>query len=133
MATNAEVVRSIYAAWALGDYSCADWADSAIEFVHVDGPSPHTWSGAGSLAEGTRAWIDVWEDMTVEAEECRDLDDSRVLALTRYSGRAKASGVELDRIGGDGATIFYLREGKVVRIEQYFHRARAFADLGDDL
>jgi hypothetical protein len=65
-----------------------------------------------------------------QAEEYADLDDARVLALTRYRGRAKSTGLDLDRIGTAGAALFYLREGKVTRIVQYFDRARALAELG---
>jgi ketosteroid isomerase-like protein len=127
---NLDVVRSIYAAWGRGDYSSAQWADPGIEFVHGDGPAPHSWRGSQGLAEGTRAWIDVWEGMSVQAEEYRDLDDGRVLVLTRYGGRAKTSGLELGEISTAGASLFYLRDGKVTRILQYFDRARALADFG---
>jgi ketosteroid isomerase-like protein len=127
---NLDVVRSIYAAWGRGDYSSAQWADPGIEFVHGDGPAPHSWTGSEGLAEGTRAWIDVWEAMSVRAEQCCDLDDERVLVLTRYSGRAKTSGLELGRISAAGASLFHLRDGKVTRIVQYFDRTRALADFG---
>jgi ketosteroid isomerase-like protein len=127
---NVDLVRSIYAAWEQGDYSSADWADPQIEFVHADGPAPDSWSGPEGLAEGTRAWINVWEGMRARAEEYRDLDGGRVLVLARYSGRAKTSGLDLGRIGTAGAGLFYLRDGKVMRIVQYFDRDRALAELG---
>ena len=68
--------------------------------------------------------------MTVDAEELRDLDSERVLVLTRYAGRAKTSGLELGRIGAAGASLFFVRNGRVVRIVQYFDRARALTDFG---
>jgi ketosteroid isomerase-like protein len=130
VASNVEIVRSIYANWERGDYSSAEWADRGIEFVHADGPAPCSWSGPRGLVEGTRAWIDVWEGMSVQAEECRELDEERVLVLTLYGGRAKASGLELGLLSAAGASLFQLRGGKVTRIVQYFDRHRAVADLG---
>ena len=130
MSENLDLVRSIYAAWEQGDYSSAEWAHPQIEFVHADGPAPDSWSGPEGLAEGTRAWINVWEGMRGQAEEYKDLDDERVLVLVRYSGRAKTSRLDLGRIGTAGAGLFYLRDGKVMRIIQYFDRERALADLG---
>jgi ketosteroid isomerase-like protein len=130
MSPNLDLVRSIYAAWERGDYSSAAWAHQQIEFVHADGPAPDRWSGPEGLAEGTRAWIDVWHGMRAQAEEYRGLNGGRVLVLTRYGGHAKTSGLDLGRIDTAGAAVFYLRDGKVTRIVQYFDRDRALADLG---
>jgi hypothetical protein len=47
--------------------------------------------------------------MSVRAEECRGLDEERVLVLIRYSGRTKTSGLELGPISAGGATLFYVR------------------------
>jgi hypothetical protein len=53
-----------------------------------------------------------------------------VLVLTRRSGRGKASGLELERLGTRGAAIFFVRDGKVTRQVMYLDGDRAFADLG---
>jgi hypothetical protein len=42
-------------------------------------------------------------------------------------GRGKTSGIE---IGHEGATIFYVRAGKVARIVNYWDRNVGLADLG---
>jgi ketosteroid isomerase-like protein len=123
-------VRSIYAAWERGDFSNADWADPAIEFVIADGPSPGTWTGLRGLAEGHRAWLSAWEGFRSEAHEYRELDDERVFVLSRYSGRGKASGLELGQMGAKGAGVAQIRDGKVTRLVWYTDRERAFADLG---
>ena len=52
---NVELVRSIYAAWARGDFSSAEWAHPEIEFVAGDGPDLGTWTGQVGLAEGVGA------------------------------------------------------------------------------
>jgi ketosteroid isomerase-like protein len=127
---NVELVRSIFAAWERGDFSSAEWADPEIEFVIADGPSPTTWRGLSGLAEGHRAWLGAWEGFRSEAEEYRELDDERVLVLSRYSGRGKTSGLELGQMGGKGAGVAHIRDGRVTKLVWYTDRESALADLG---
>jgi ketosteroid isomerase-like protein len=127
---NLDLVRSIYADWERGDFSRADWADPEIEYVWVDGPTPGSWSGLTGMAEGARGISNVWEDYRVEAHEYRELDAERVLVFTRMSGRGKVSGLELEQMRTEGATVFHVRDGVVTRHVYYWDRARALADLG---
>ena len=80
---NLDLVRSIYAAVGRGDYSSADWADPEIEFVVADGPEPSRFTGVVGLAEVMRNILSVSEDLHTEVEEYRELDDERILVLTR--------------------------------------------------
>jgi hypothetical protein len=123
-------VRSIYAGWEGGDYTSVEWAHAQIEFVHADGPSPGRWTGHSGLTEGTRAWISAWKGMRAEPIEFRELDDERVLVLTRWRGRGKASQVDLAQMRAEGAGVFYVRDGKVTKLIHYLDRDRALADLG---
>lgn len=126
---NVERVKSIYRAWARGDFSSSDWADPGIEFVLADGLTTGRWVGLGDMAA---AWGDVlsaWTDFHAEAEECRALDDERVLVLTRNTGRGKGSGVDVTAVSTRGANVFWLRDGKVTRLVAYWEREHALADL----
>jgi ketosteroid isomerase-like protein len=125
---NVELVRSIFAAWERGDFSSAAWAHPDIESVYADGPSPGRWTG--HFQEGSRDFVGAWKDFRVEAEEFRELDDERVLVLTRFSGRGKRSGLELARMGAKGAHVFHVCDGKVIKRTFYMDRERALADLG---
>jgi ketosteroid isomerase-like protein len=127
---NADLVRSIYAAWERGDYSSAEWAHPDIETVVADGPAAGSWTGVAGAAESWRDFLNAWEGYRAEAEEYRELDDERVLVLVRRSGRGKRSGIELDQIASRGAVVYHVRGGKVRRQVVYFDRERAFADLG---
>ena len=127
---NLELVRSIYTAWGRGDYRSADWADPDIEYVQLDGPAPGSWIGLAGMAEAWRGVLSSWEDLCVEAEECRELDDERVLVLNHFSGRGKTSGLEVGDIHMKGANLFHVRDGKVSRLVTYWDRERAFADVG---
>jgi ketosteroid isomerase-like protein len=123
-------VRSIYADWERGDFSQGEWADPDIEWVLVEGPSPDSWKGRAETTEGFRDWTSAWEEFCVEADEYRELDDERVLVLTRARARGKTSGLELAQISSRGAQLFHLRGGKVTRLVVYFDSQRALSDLG---
>jgi ketosteroid isomerase-like protein len=48
--TNAELVRSLYAARNRGDFEATfPWAHPEIEFVIADGPSPARWVGVTGM------------------------------------------------------------------------------------
>jgi ketosteroid isomerase-like protein len=129
VSANLDLVRSILADWERGDFSRGDWADPDIGFVVAGGPSPGSWRGA-QRAGGFRDLMGAWEDYRIVVDEYHELDDHRVLVLTRRSGRGKASGLELERLGTKGAAIFHVRDGKVTRHVMYWDRDRALADLG---
>jgi ketosteroid isomerase-like protein len=128
--SNLDLVRSIRAAWERGDYGSADWAHPEIEYVTADGPSPGSWSGLAGMVEGSRDLFDVWEELRSEAQEYRELDAERVFVLLSYSGRGKASGLDIRHLRTRGAELFYIRDGKVTKFVHYFDRERAIADLG---
>ena len=124
---NLDLVRSIYADWERGDYSSANWAHREIEFVRVDGPAPGSWTGLAEMASAWRDVLGAWDEHRTEAEDYRELDEGRVLVLSRNSARGKTS--ELD-IATDAAIVFHVRDDRVTRLVLYWDRDRAFADLG---
>ena len=63
-------------------------------------------------------------------EEYRELDDERVLVLCRGSGRGKRSGLELEQMRSEAASLVHVRDGRVTRLVIYWQRENAFADLG---
>ena len=127
---NVELVRSVCSAWERGDYRANEWADPDIDFLFADGPAPGSWTGLAGMAEGWRAWLGGWEDFRQEVEEYRELDNERVLVLFRASGRGKTSGLNLEKMGGQGAGLFRVRRGKVIRFVSYLDREHALAELG---
>jgi ketosteroid isomerase-like protein len=128
--SNLDLVRSLYVDWGRGDYGSVAWADPAIEFAIVDGPSPGTWKGVEEMVRGYREVMTAWEDYSAEAEEYRELDEERVLVLIHLRGRGKASGMEIGQIYPNAAGVFHVRDGKVTRIALYWDRERALADVG---
>jgi SnoaL-like protein len=127
MSENLDLVRSIYEEWECGNFSSTAWADPGIEFVIADGPAPGSWRGLAAMSAAHREWLNAWADFRSEVDEYRELGDSRVLALTRRSGRGRTSGVE---VALRGTVLFEIHDRTVTRLVLYTDRNRALADLG---
>jgi ketosteroid isomerase-like protein len=124
---NQDLVRSIYAEWERGDFSATpDWVDADVELVVAGGPEPSSKVGLAAIP-GVEDFLKLWENLRFDAEEYRELDQERVLVLSRMRGRGKGSGAEVDQ---RRASLFHVRSGKVTRLVLYWDRERAFADLG---
>jgi len=127
---NLDLVRSIYADWERGHFMSVEWADPECEFVIVGGPEPVSRRGVAEMAESWQEWVRGWKDYRVEADEYREIDDDRVLVLTRSSAHGKAGGLVVGQLRAKGAVLYHVREGKVTRLVYYWDRDRALADLG---
>jgi ketosteroid isomerase-like protein len=125
---NADLIRPIYEEWSRGRWRTGfdvyhphmewGWSDEfpGLGGVHEDGREPNP---------RLRSWLSPWEHWRVEAEDYLELGD-HVVVLTRYHGRGKGSGVEVEQ---EGAHVFRLRDGKVVRLEIFADRRRAIESV----
>ncbi|MGO9760290.1 MAG: nuclear transport factor 2 family protein [Solirubrobacteraceae bacterium] len=127
--TNLDLVRSIFAAWERGDFSSAEWAHPEIEYLSDDPllPLGHT-TGVAGMAEIWRNWLRAWREFHADADRYHEVDGERVLVLLRYSGRGNPSGLEVAPI--EAASLFHIRDRKVMRLVLYLDRERALADAG---
>jgi ketosteroid isomerase-like protein len=130
MSANTDLVRSIYADWERGDFSSTEWAHPEIDYEIADGRQPGIWKGRTEMAEGFRDFLGGLEEYRLEAEEFRELDADRVVAITRNTGHGKISGLNLGDLPGNGAPVFHVRDGLVAKVTFYWDRERALADLG---
>jgi ketosteroid isomerase-like protein len=133
MPSNLDLVRSIYADWERGDYSSAAWAHPEIEFAIADGPSPTSWRGLTAMANAWRDFLNTYDEYRSEIEEIQELDDDRVLALSKGTAAgSKTTGAATGRhrAGQHGAALFQVRDGRVTRLAVYFDRQNALADFG---
>jgi ketosteroid isomerase-like protein len=128
---NVDIAHRIFADWERGDFSSVEWAHTEIAFVVADGPEPGSWTGVSAWVEWRDDFLSAWEGYRLKVDGYRELDDERVLALSRTgAGRARTSGLELSGQGGGGAVLIHVRDGKVTRLVIYFEREHALADLG---
>ncbi len=123
---NVELVRRIYAAWERGDFSETWWCADDFEFEIPDGWNPGIHYGAAAMGRAWRDWLQGWRSFHTRLVEVRDLGD-RVLAVNRFGGEGRTSGLVPDSLG---ATIWEIRDGKVTRLAPYARLENALADLG---
>jgi ketosteroid isomerase-like protein len=124
---NAALLRQAFEAFnRAGIDSVLDLMHPEVEVVDLPQvPEERYHRGPGAIAAWFHSLDEIWDRLRLDAEEVTELDGERVLAVVRFSGRARASGVEIDQ---RVATVFTVREGKAVRWRIYPTRDQAVAD-----
>jgi uncharacterized protein len=125
---NVDLIRPIYEDWGRGNWRPRfdvyhqnmewGWSDEfpglAGVFEDHDDPNPRLV-----------AWLSGWEHWRAEADEYLEFGD-HVVVLVTYHGRGRGSGVEISQ---EGAHVWELRDGKVVRLEIFATRAKALQSV----
>ena len=147
---NVEVAKALYPGGSLdltaifATPEALDAARSQLKpLVHPDFVTIHDPRAAGlgmsgpqgpGMSEGVegfialwRDYLSVWESWVVTPTGFVDIDDERVLVLQSFKGRSKTHGIELELDGGNVVT---LRDGKLARLELFFHRQDALEAAG---
>jgi uncharacterized protein len=125
---NVDALRGIYDHWSRGDWDYLppmyaedfEWGWSQ-EFPGLAGVFHDTETPNPRL----RTWLSPWEHWAVEVEGYVESGDD-VVVLTRYQGRGKGSGVEVDV---EGAHVWQWRDGRAVRLEVFADRQTALASV----
>ena len=124
---NADLIRPIYEEWSRGN-----WRPSFdVYHPHMEWGWSDEFPGLGGVYDDRRdpnprirSWLSEWADWRVEAEDYLEFGDQVV--VLKYHGRGRASGAEVHQ---DGAHVFRLREGKVVRLEIFADPQKAIASV----
>jgi ketosteroid isomerase-like protein len=77
--------------------------------------------GHDAVRASLARWKAEWDDYEVMPEELVDSGD-HVIATVRLRGRGRGSGVEIDARFYD---VYKLRDGKIVRMDQFTERSQA--------
>ncbi len=123
---NMEIVRTAFEQFACGDFSA--WADFPDDFEFVTSPElpdAGTYRGEAALRWLT-AWVESFEELTVEATEISDAGDKVVVAILQR-GRPRESETVVE---GRWWQVVTLRGGEVARIESFPERAQALEAAG---
>jgi ketosteroid isomerase-like protein len=91
------------------------------------GTSGQVWRGHDGLRSFDRELRDTFEDFQTTAEELIDAGE-RVVSVSRYRGRGRGSGVEID--GPLQFGVWSFRQGKVMRVDWFATRREALEDIG---
>jgi ketosteroid isomerase-like protein len=83
--------------------------------------------GKNAMRAFVQDWIDTFDEFTIEPVELTDADGDVVVAVLRYGGRAKLSGIETDETFG---VVFTIRDGKIARGREYRTRDQALEAAG---
>jgi ketosteroid isomerase-like protein len=127
---NVAAVEAAYEALSRGglDLFIEYWTDDldhrSIEGAPDDRGPIH---GKEALRDYLQDWIETFDDYKIEPVELIDAREGVVVAVLRFGGRAKLSGVETDQILG---AVFEIRDGKIARGREYATRDQALEAAG---
>jgi ketosteroid isomerase-like protein len=117
---NVEIVRRFL----LDDLDEAlTYADPGIVWNPIE-ESPT--QGHEAVRASLARWKGEWDNYRLMPEEFVDSGD-RVVVTVRLGGRGRGSGIEIDARFYD---VFTLREGKIVRMDQFTEQSEAFQAVG---
>jgi ketosteroid isomerase-like protein len=123
---NVEVVRKAiaYEYYGVGDRAEAEAIfDPQVVLNPIDEAAS---SGFDAMRADYERWASPFKEFRVTIEEIIDAGD-QVVVVAHHQGRGRVSGVEVD-------TRFYevytLREGKVLRVDEYTEREEALEAAG---
>ena len=123
---NVEIVRGAFEfeVHGRGDPSEAQayFAPDYVSYPVEEGPS----FGLDAIRDNIERWREAWEELEVTAEEFIDAGD-RVLVTEHHRGRGRGSGIEVDT---HLYSVYTLRNGKVIRADQYADRTEALKAAG---
>jgi ketosteroid isomerase-like protein len=110
------------------DRHYVEFFDPAVEWrTSAEDPDAATHRGLQAYKRYLEQWLDSFDGLQADVEECLDVGDGRVFTWIRYTGRGRESGVPADWYL---AIIFTIRDSKIVRGEEYFDRAQALDAVG---
>jgi ketosteroid isomerase-like protein len=100
---------------------------SDVEWIAArEDPDAATHRGLEAIRRYFAQWTGMFKDIDFRTEELIDAGD-QVFAWIRFSGKGITSGAPVEM---EQAQILTFRDGKVVRVEEYFDRAEALEAAG---
>ena len=100
-------------------------ADAEYHVASED-PDAAVHRGIDAIRNQMESWIDAYPDLKLEALEAKANGD-QVFAWVRFVGHGAGSGAPIEmRL----AHVITLRDGKFVRVDEYYHRSEALKAMG---
>jgi ketosteroid isomerase-like protein len=127
---NVEIVRRLTEALNARDLDryYVEFFDPDVEWqTSTEDPDAAIHRGLQAYKRYLEQWIESFDGLQADVEEYIDVGDDRVFTWSRFTGLGRASGAAADWYL---AILFTVRDGKVVRGEEYFDRAEALEAAG---
>jgi ketosteroid isomerase-like protein len=126
---NAEVVTAAYEAFNRGDLEAVSQLQGpAIQWqTSVEDPDAATHQGRDAVRRYFEGWMESFPGLRADLEECVETPNEKVFAAVRYTGRARASGMDMD---WRQWLVYTVNQGLIVRAEEYFDRDEALEAAG---
>jgi ketosteroid isomerase-like protein len=121
---NVEVVRRVWDAYSRRDFDqVRTLSDPAVVMITLEeGPL----YGIEAVRKNHERWWETWENDETKVEEVIGVGD-RVFVTARFWGRGRASGAEVE---GRHVEVYTLRDGKIIRVEEFSERGAALEAAG---
>src|SRR3954447_12835225 len=126
---NVPVVRGLHELFVDGRIEeAASLLDPDIDWLEPEEqPDRHVVKGAEAARAALDGWLETWQGYEIELVEALDAPGDRVFQAVRQRATGAVSGVPFE---GDLFQVWELRDGRPVRMEMFFDRAKALAAAG---
>jgi ketosteroid isomerase-like protein len=127
---NAEITRMAFEAFNGRDFDllASEFWDQQIEWqTSREDPDAATHRGREAARRYIDQWVDSFDGLRADLEECRAAGEDRVFTWARWTGRGRGSGIDAEWWL---AIVYTLRDGRIVRAEEYFDRTEALEAAG---
>ena len=123
-----QLLAVVYEDWERGDFQqrFEVYADDFEWGFSDEFPEAHVGPDPELRSPRLRNWLSSWRDWRCFPEGFVERAD-KVVVFARYTGTAKASGVQVDQ---KGAHVWTIKDDRALRLEIYSDRRRALADVG---
>ena len=124
-----EVMRRAWQAFISGgvEATLEGWTEDCVFEEFPEMPESAVYVGRDRLSEAVEHFTEMWSDLVWEPLEFIDAGENLVIAVVRYRGRGRASGIDLR---SNLSAVFDVRGGQITRIEFYFDHAKALEAAG---
>ena len=125
---NVEAAKRGYEAFARGDIDAIlEAMDPEVEEHNPpEVPEAAIHRGREAVRRDWEQTLDLFDDFSIDVEDFFDAGDEVVVYL-RYVGRARGSSADIEAVM---AHVLTFRDGKVIRLRQFFDRAKALEVAG---
>ncbi len=127
---NVELVREGWEAWFRGDMDAlaATWDPEVVwDTKHFRDWPESAYRGVEGVMRFLTEWLEVWGDYEVDVDDVLAAPDGRVVSLIRQRGKGRHSGLAMTL---DMAQIATIRDGKIIRFDNYDNREEAIEAAG---